>query len=148
MSIISDRMSDLETGPQRRRSEKVTAAELNLLKLLWLRGELTIGELTAQVYAESSAPLYATVQKLLERLESKGFVVRDRSARAHLFRAVVERREFLADELQSLAEDLCEGSMTPLLTTMVQAADLKEEEIESLRKMVDQIEQKIRRKKT
>jgi len=141
-------MSDLESDFHRRRSEKVTAAELKLLKLLWQQGQLTIGELTAQVYPESSAPLYATVQKLLERLESKGFVVRDRSSRAHLFRAVVDRSEFLADELQSLAEDLCEGSMTPLLTTMVQATDLKAEEIESLRKMVDQIEQKIRRKKT
>ena len=45
--------------------------------------------LTDRVYPRGGASAYATVQKLLERLEDKECVRRDRSAMAHVFRAAV-----------------------------------------------------------
>jgi predicted transcriptional regulator len=119
--------------------EKVTATELTLLKLLWEYRELTIRELTEYVYPQSTAPQYATVQKLLERLEAKGYVTRTRESRAHRFSTLVDRSEFLGGELQALANNLCEGSITPLLTTMVQNNDFTAEDLASLRSLVDRM---------
>ena len=62
-----------------RKKKDVTDAELALLQVLWESGGLTIRDLTDAVYPEGGESDYATVKKLLARLESKGFVHRDRS---------------------------------------------------------------------
>src|SRR4051812_4513040 len=94
----------------------VTDTELGLLQALWDGGPATIQQLTEALYGQSTSGKYGTVQKLLERLEGKGFVARDRAAPAHVFRAAVAREELIGRRLQDVAEKLCGGSLTPLLT--------------------------------
>ncbi len=60
----------------------VTDAELAILQLLWENREATIRYLTDSLYPHGGTAQYATVQKLLERLETKGFVRRDRAGAA------------------------------------------------------------------
>ena len=67
-----------------RTAQDVTEAELALLQALWERGASTIRELVGLVYGDGGVSTYATVQKLLDRLESKGFVARDGGERPRL----------------------------------------------------------------
>ena len=60
----------------------VTDAELAVLQVLWDEDATTIRQITDRVYRNGGASAYATVQKLLERLEDKQCVQRDRSAMA------------------------------------------------------------------
>lgn len=120
--------------------DTVTETELAILRELWERGTATIGDLTDTLYDERTAPQYATVQKLLERLETKNCVARDRSTRAHQFRATVSRNDFLGNRLQQLANKLCGGSLTPLLTTLVQLQDISPQDRHSLRQLIDQLD--------
>src|SRR5215217_7602190 len=93
---------------------EVTDAELAVLQELWDLGPATIRQLTDRLYPAGSASCYATVQKLLERLEGKGFVTRDRSGAVHAFAACVCRDELIGRRLRTVAEKLCGGSLTPL----------------------------------
>ena len=68
-----------------RTPQDVTDAELAVLQVLWDDGPATIRQLTDVLYPGGGTAQYATVQKLLDRLEAKGFVHRDRSAAAHTF---------------------------------------------------------------
>src|SRR5437764_1439971 len=70
-----------------RKPQDVTDAELDVLTALWDAGPATIRKLTDRLYPAGSVAQYATVQKLLERLESKGYIRRDRSASVHVFAA-------------------------------------------------------------
>jgi len=117
---------------------RLTEAELSVLEVLWKRGPATIREITEQVYPEQTAAEYATVQKLLERLESKGCVARDRSGFAHILRAVVERSAVLGQELQEVADKLCNGSLTPLLMHLVQRTRLSAKDRKLLQKLIDE----------
>ncbi|HEY7396171.1 MAG TPA: BlaI/MecI/CopY family transcriptional regulator, partial [Gemmatimonadaceae bacterium] len=63
----------------------LAAAELTVMQLLWDRGALTAREVLEALYPDSSTPQHGTVQRLLQRLEEKGFVARDRSARVQRF---------------------------------------------------------------
>jgi predicted transcriptional regulator len=83
---------------------------------------------------------YATVQKLLERLEAKGYVRRDRSASVHVFAAAVGRDELIGRRLRSLADKLCGGSLTPLLSHLLQSGPLSAEERRSLRELIDELD--------
>ena len=73
------------------RKDDVTDAELALLQSLWDEGPATIRQLVDRVYQQTGTSVYATVQKLLDRLESKGFVERDRGGQVHVFRATINR---------------------------------------------------------
>ena len=113
-------------------------SELTVLKALWESRSATIRELAAAVYGEATPSTHATVQKLLERLEAKGHVERDTSERAHRFRPSVSRAGLVGLRLQETADRLCDGRLSPLLTHLIEEAELTEEDIERLRALVGQ----------
>jgi BlaI family transcriptional regulator, penicillinase repressor len=115
----------------------VTQYELAVLDVLWQRGSATVREITEAIYQESKPTSYATVQKLLERLENKGCVRRDRSSFAHVFRPKIERTRLIGQGLEDLAEKLCGGSLTPLLVHLVQTTSLSPHDRAMLLKLID-----------
>jgi predicted transcriptional regulator len=118
------------------RLDRVTDGELAILQVLWDRGEATSREITTELHEEVTDPKMASVQKLIERLEGKGCVQRDRSQRAHRFRPLVSHEQFLQYRLQALADRLCEGAITPLVTTLLRSERIPEMEHEQLRILV------------
>src|SRR5262249_44543811 len=99
-----------------RTPQDITDAELSVMQVLWEQGPATIRRLTDVLYPDGRASSYATVQKLLERLEAKGCVRRDRGGSVHVFAAALGRDELIGRRLQDVAQKLCGGSLTPLLT--------------------------------
>jgi predicted transcriptional regulator len=127
-----------------REGVSVTDAELTILEALWNKGAATIAELTAAVYSKRTTSRYATVQKLLERLEAKGCVARDRSSFAHRFTAAIGRDELIGHRLRDVAEKLCEGSLTPLLLHLVGTTRLSPAERKRIHQMIDEAEARRR----
>jgi BlaI family transcriptional regulator, penicillinase repressor len=121
-----------------RPAQDITESELGVLRILWDQGNATIRQLTDVLYPGGGAALYATVQKLLDRMEAKGYVRRDRSLYVHVFAAGLDRDELIGRRLRSLAETLCDGSLTPLLTHLARAKDLSAEDRMALRTMIDE----------
>ena len=122
------------------RPQDITESELSVLRILWDRGTATIRQLTDVLYPRGEAAQYATVQKLLDRMEAKGYVRRDRTLYVHVFAAVLDRDELIGRRLRSLAEMLCDGSLTPLLTHLARAKDLTDEDRLALRAIIDEAE--------
>ena len=121
-----------------RPAQDITESELAVLRILWDRETSTIRQLTDVLYPQGEAAQYATVQKLLDRMEAKGYVRRDRTMFVHIFQSVLDRDELIGRRLRSLAEMLCEGSLTPLLTHLARAKDLTDEDRLALRAIVDE----------
>jgi BlaI family transcriptional regulator, penicillinase repressor len=123
-----------------RPAQDITESELSVLRSLWDRGTATIRQLTDVLYPRGGAAQYATVQKLLDRMESKGYVRRDRTLFVHVFTPVQDRDELIGRRLRSLAEMLCDGSLTPLLTHLARAKDLTDQDRLALRTIMDEAE--------
>ena len=121
------------------RPRDVTDAELDVLRALWDVGPATIRALTDRLYPSGGTSEYATVQKLLERLEGKRLVARRAEGRQNVFRATVRREELVARRLRDTADELCDGSLTPLITQLVSAGRLSREELRELRRVVDRV---------
>ena len=124
----------------RRSPDEVTETELAMLQVLWDHGPSTIRQLTDALYPEGGVAQYATVQKLLERLEAKGCVRRDRGAAVHVFAADIRRDELIGRRLRAVAEKLCGGSLTSLLTHLVQTTRLSARERQELRDLIDELD--------
>ncbi|HVS39936.1 MAG TPA: BlaI/MecI/CopY family transcriptional regulator [Gemmataceae bacterium] len=123
-----------------RTPQDVTERELAVLQALWDEGPATIRRLTDLLYPGGGAAHYATVQKLLDRLEAKGCVRRDRAGSAHSFSAALGRDELIGRRLRDVAEKLCGGSLTPLLTHLVRTRRLTANERRELRSLIDNLD--------
>lgn len=130
-----------------RTPQDVTDTELALLQVLWDSGPATIRQLTDVLYPGGGTAQYATVQKLLERLETKGCVRRERTPPAHVFMAAIAREDLIGRRLQDMAEKLCGGSLTPLLTHLVRTRGLTARERQELRDLIDDLDTKGKGKK-
>ena len=117
----------------------VTERELGVLNVLWDDAPVTIRQVTDAVYAEGTVAQYATVQKLLEHLEAKGYVRRDRSQRAHLFQATIGRDELIGRGLQELANGLSGGSIVSLFAELVKPVRLTRSQRASLQELVAEL---------
>jgi predicted transcriptional regulator len=125
-----------------RTPQDVTTAELAVLQVLWDQGPATIRQLTERLNdGACSTAQYGTTQKLLDRLEVKGCVRRDRSGAVHVFAAVVDREELIGRRLRDVAEKLCGGSLTPLLTHLMRTRGLSEKERRELHELLDQLKE-------
>lgn len=124
-----------------RTPQDVTEAELKVLEALWDRGSATVRELAEALYDDGGPAKAATVLKLLERLEKDEYVKRDRSGGVQSFAAAIRRDDLIDRRLQNLAEQLCGGSLTPLLTHLLRADRLSADERQSLRDLIDELDQ-------
>jgi BlaI family penicillinase repressor len=129
-----------------RTPQDVTDTELALLQVLWDNGPATIRQLTDVLYPGGGAAQYATVQKLLERLEGKGCIRRQRTSPAHVFTAAIAREDLIGRRLRDMAEKLCGGSLTPLLTHLVRTKGLTNRERQELRALIDELDFKGKKK--
>jgi predicted transcriptional regulator len=120
-----------------RSSLDVTETELAILEVLWSR-PATIRQITDALYPGGTPGQYATVQKLLDRLEAKGCVKRDKRSFAHTFSASVSRDSLIGHGLERLARQLCQGSLTPLLLHLTGRTRLSKADRQALRKLIDE----------
>lgn len=124
----------------------VTDAELSVLQTLWERGTRTIRQIADVLYPEGTAAQYGTVQKLLERLETKGCVHRDRATWPHQFAAAIDRATLIGWRLRAMAAKLCGGSMAPLLLHLLKSEQFNSEERQELRSYLDHLKRDPRSK--
>ena len=116
----------------------LTNAELAVMNLLWKNDRLTAREIREQLYPDATKAQHGTVQKLLQRLEDKGYVERDRRLSVHLFSAALSRRTYAGQQLESLADKLTAGSFAPLITHLIEKKKISREEIERIRTILDE----------
>ncbi len=121
-----------------RPAQDITESELAVLRVLWMRGMATIRQLTDVLYPGGGPAQYATVQKLLDRMEAKNYIRRDRSEFVHRFVPMLDRERLIGRRLRTLVETLCDGSITPLLTHLARAGDLTAEDRQALRSIIEE----------
>ena len=115
-------------------------AELAVMKLLWQNDRLTARQIREQLYPDADKAQHGTVQRLLQRLEAKGYVARDRNLSVHLFSAAVSRQTYAGTQLESLAAKLTAGSFAPLITHLIEQKKISRDEIDRIRAILDEPE--------
>lgn len=120
--------------------DDVTEAELAVLGVLWDRGPSPVREILDRLYPCRKPSAHATVQKLLERLEAKGFVTRDRSGPVQTFAASVERADLMDRRLRAVADDFCGGSLASLVSHLLRGRRASEADRLALREFLADLE--------
>jgi predicted transcriptional regulator len=70
-----------------RKPPKPTAAELDLLRIIWQLGPSTVKDVHAALVRERPELTYATALRLMQVMHGKGLLVRDERERSHVYAA-------------------------------------------------------------
>jgi len=125
------------------KQRSISESELTVLRTLWRRREGVVREIVEDLEKCGVKWAYTTVQTLLNRLESKGYVERDTSGTAHSYRPAMSRETLVARRLHDLADQLCEGASTPLVMALVDNVRLSQEDIAHLRELLDRLDESV-----
>jgi predicted transcriptional regulator len=121
--------------------QDMTEAEQAILDHLWSRGQSSIRQIADALHPDDPSPArYATIQKQLDRMEAKGLVTRDRKLFVHLFQPALTREELIGRKLQNVVDNLCGGSLVPLLSQLTRVRKLSAKERKALRDLLDDME--------
>lgn len=117
--------------------QSLANAELAVMELLWQNERLTARDIRERLYPDATKAQHGTVQRLLQRLEDKGYVERDRSLFVHLFSAAISRQAYAGQQLESLANKLTAGSFATLITHLIERKKISRDEIDRIKALLD-----------
>lgn len=113
-----------------------TAAELEILTVLWSRGASTVRDVHEAI-ATRKPTQYTTVLKLLQIMAEKGIVQRNEAARAHLYRATHPMEWTQRQLAGDLLERAFGGSAKSLVMGALAARKTSKKELAEIRKLLD-----------
>ncbi|MGI8882675.1 MAG: BlaI/MecI/CopY family transcriptional regulator [Pyrinomonadaceae bacterium] len=120
---------------------KPTAAELEILDILWEREAATVKEVHEIINARKPTA-YTTVLKTLQIMDEKGSVERDKAAKAHVYRAKNSPEHTQKNLVSDLLEKAFRGSALKLVQHVLEAQPATTEELKEIRKLINEAEQK------
>lgn len=113
----------------------LTFKEEEVMKKLWSRDEMTARELM-EMYPEPH-PHINTVSTFLRILEEKGWVKHRAIGTTNLYRAAFSEEEMGRKSMKTVVSKFFKGSMTGMISSLIKNEELSKEEIDELRKIVN-----------
>src|SRR4051812_31536618 len=113
-----------------------TEAELELLQILWQKEPATVRDIYDALNLEKVSG-YTTVLKLLQIMTTKGLVVRDEAARAHVYRAAFTQDAMQSRLLSDLSNRLFAGSAAQLALHALSMEPASEDELAEIRALLE-----------
>jgi BlaI family transcriptional regulator, penicillinase repressor len=120
-----------------REAIRPTDAELDILNVLWRLGPSTVRQAHEEL-AQLKAWQYATTLKLMQIMAGKGLLDRDESARSHVYRPLIERKDTQCQLVVRLIDRVFEGSVGSLLLGALDARPASKKELDQLRQLIDE----------
>jgi BlaI family transcriptional regulator, penicillinase repressor len=112
-------------------------SELDVLKVLWDRGQATVREVLETLRAAGRQWSYATVATLLDRLETKGVITSDRSELAFVYRPVISSHEVRQKRVNSLVDKLYQGEPGLLVLHLLKSHPLDPGQAKEVRSLLE-----------
>ena len=123
-----------------RQKEDVTEAELALLQSLWDDGPATIRQLVERVYEAGRHVGVRDGPEAARPAGGKG-ICHPRSPRVGArLRRGGRSRQLIGRRLRAVADALCGGSLSPLLTHLVEGHGLSQKERRELRALIEKLD--------
>jgi len=117
---------------------KPTESELEILQVLWLKGEASVREVHEALAATKDVG-YTTTLKLMQIMNEKGLVKRDDSIKTHIYQAAVSREKTQKHLLGKMIDGLFGGSPTQLVLQALGNHKASEEELNQIQQVLNNL---------
>ena len=113
----------------------MTEQELEIMKILWDRGEATVREVY-EVLLERRKIAYTTVMTMLGVLEGKGHLEKASAEKAYVYRPARPKQEVIGTMVSDFVARVFNGSAKPLLQHLVDNEQVSREELDEIAGML------------
>ncbi len=116
---------------------EITDAELEIMKVLWENGELTLNEIV-ELLSKDEKRNKSTIKTLLYRLIEKESVKSiTNKSKENTYKAAVKKDEYLKKENESFLEKLYNGSTNKLLLNFVEEKKISKKDLQDLLDLIE-----------
>lgn len=114
------------------------------MRVLWSEGEASARRIT-EVLGESKEIAHSTVQTLLRQLEAKRAVAHEQRDRTFVYRPLIKESEVTRSVAQDLLTRVFQGSITGLVSHLLDNEEISPAEMERLRKLVSEKTREVKK---
>jgi BlaI family penicillinase repressor len=118
--------------------QQLTELQTTVLRLLWEQGELTVGQIWEQLYAERKLA-QTTVATIIARLQRRGILARRTRDKQFVYRAQITEADVQHSMVSELTERLFAGDVTALVSHLLSAGDMTPGDLARVREMIEGI---------
>ncbi len=118
---------------------KPTESELEILQLLWEFGPSTVRFVNDKLNSLKETG-YTTTLKIMQIMFDKGLVDRERSGKTHIYQALAKEEDTQIELLDRFVDKVFKGSATKLMLQALGRKKSSPEELEQIRKLLDDME--------
>jgi predicted transcriptional regulator len=119
---------------------KPTESELEILRVLWERGEATVRDVH-EVLSKTKDAGYTTTLKLMQIMHEKGMVKRDESNKTHKYVPLISREKTQKQFVGKMIDTLFQGSSSQLVMQALGNHKASKEELDEIQKLIDNLKQ-------
>ncbi len=120
-------------------TDQPTDVELQILRILWDGGKLTVRDIHSAIQQFKDTN-YSTTVKMLSVMLEKNLVVRDENARPHVYRAAISRQKAQQQMLKGMVKKLFDGSTASLVMQALSTQKASKDELAEIRQLIEKIE--------
>lgn len=117
----------------RRKSERITPLELEIMQVLWEAGPANVQTVQRELKRDLA---YTTVQTMLSVLHRKNKVTRTLKDKAYIYQPAVSRSQVTGHAVSDLIDRLFGGSAEGLVMNLLEARHLTPAKLARLNKLV------------
>jgi predicted transcriptional regulator len=117
----------------RKPSASFTDKELEIMKIIWERGEATVKDIQESLPGDRH---YNSVLTIIRVLERKRHLVHRAEGKTYIYRSGEGRDQARSRLLRHLVKNVFGGSAASVVLNLVQAGDLNHEDLERIRRKI------------
>ena len=121
-----------------------TDRELEALKILWQRGEMTVRDVWQTMTAAENELAYTTVLSLLQVMEQKGLVGHKRIGKAYAYFAKIRREPTVRKLAGGFLDKVFDGAVDEYLVHVLDSRKLNEADLARLEAMIAEARKRVR----
>jgi len=123
-------------APPKKLIPKLGKVQLQIMQILWERGEATAREIT-DALNQTEPIAHSTTQTLLRKLEAKGAVAHTVQDRVFVFRPLSREADINASAARDLLTRVFGGSVYGLVSHLLKHETISDDELKHLRALID-----------
>jgi predicted transcriptional regulator len=119
----------------RKPSPTLTPAELEIMQVVWTRGDASVRDVYEDLLARRKVA-YTTVLTMMKVLERKGHLKKKAEGRTFHYRPRRPRRQVIGSMVQEFVQRVFGGSAAPLLVHLVEDDQLTLSELDAMARRI------------
>ena len=125
----------------RPRSATLTDHELELMRIIWERGEVTVRDVYEHLLRRRRVA-YTTVMTTMKTLEQKGYLKASQQNRAFLYKPAEPKGKVIKTLVRHFIDHVFEGSAQPLLVHLLKERHISESDLAYIDRLIKQARSK------